>query len=435
MYFYKYEMHPINYSSGKNKLMLDQKLQLQLQNHRLVPPFQRVAEGGASLSKKALIIAEKPSPIIPNAREISQVKKTIDARIRSIDADPNRRLGSYPYYLFHPPEQPILGTIIMFHSFGAIPHQMSLLGQSLFNNGFNIYQPGLAGHAFIPPEKYWPQASLKPKISLLLKDKIKKDAVFQNYLKNINENFDKFNGPTPGEGEILMERLLKIEPRLEDFVWAIERESDRDFYRYFDSESVKYVIDARARLAELAAMPGPIYAIGLSVGATVALALAATEPERVKKVVAYAPLLKIRDKKLSCFLHLGELLNLKQNLGEEGLYSPIQTLIGGVHLGRLVMGAKQRRNLWKVPTFFVLTENDELADIETPQKFMEAMGGTWKGHRCYLYPKINLVPSQMVDPRSSSNGMSNVFWRNLYRETRRFLQFGDIKEEKLGDFG
>jgi hypothetical protein len=99
------------------------------------------------------------------------------------------------------------------------------------------------------------------------------------------------------------------------------------------------------------------------------------------------------------------------------------------------MAAKQRRNLWKVPTFFVLTENDELADIETAQKFMEAMGGKWKGHRCYLYPKINLVPSQMVEPRSPSNGMSNLFWRNLYRETRRFLQFGDIKEEKLGDLG
>jgi len=415
--------------------MLDQKLQLQLKNHPLALPFPKVEERGDLLPTKALIPAEKPSPIIPNAQEISQVKKIINARIRNIDANPNRRVGGYPYYLFHPPEKPILGTIIMFHGFGAIPHQMSLLAQSLFNNGFNIYQPCLAGHALIPPEKYWPQASFKPKISLLLKEKIKKDPVFQNYLKNIDENLDKFNGPTPREREILTERLLKIEPRLEDFVWAIERESDRDFYRYFDSESVKYVTDARARLAELAAMPGPIYAIGLSVGATVALALAATEPERIKKVVAYAPLLKISDKKLSCFLHLGELLNLKQNLGEEGLYYPIETLIGAVHLGSLVMSAKQRRNLWKVPTLFVLTENDELADIETPQKFMEAIGGTWKGHRCYLYPKMNLVPSQMVDPRSPSNGMSNVFWRNLYRETRRFLQFGDIKAEKLGDLG
>ncbi|NEP43275.1 MAG: alpha/beta hydrolase, partial [Okeania sp. SIO2H7] len=380
-------------------------------------------------------LPEKPSPIIPKTEQLSQVKNTIDTRISNIDANSNRRVGAYPYYLFHPPEKPILGTIIIFHSFGAIPHQMSLLAKSLFNNGFNIYQPCLAGHAFIPPEKYWPQAHIKPKLASLIKEKIKEDAVLQNYLNNIDANLDKFNFPTAREQEILRERLLKIEPRLEDFFWAIERESDKDFYRYFNSESLKYLIDARARLAELAAMPGPIYAIGLSVGATVALSLAATEPQRVKKVVAYAPLLKIREPKLSGFLHIAGLLNLKQNIWEENLYSSMEGLIAAVHLGKLLMVSQKRRNLWKVPTLFVLTENDEIADIEKPQKFVEAIRGKWKGHRCYVYPRIDLVPHQMVDPRSPSNGMSNIFWRNLYRETRRFLQFGDIKEEKMGDLG
>ena len=408
--------------------MLDEKIQLQSTKNPL-----KLLQNPSST--KLALVTEEPSLIVPNAQEISQVKKTINARIRSIDAHPNRRVGSYPYYLFHPPEKPILGTIIMFHSFGAIPHQMSLLAQSLFNNGFNIYQPCIAGHAFIPPEQYWPQARLKSKISLFLKEKIKKDAVLDNYLQNFDQNLDKFHGHSLREQEALMERLLKVEPKLEDFFWAVERESDRDFYRYFESESIKYLIDARARLAELAAMPGPIYAIGLSVGATIALGLAATEPERVKKVVAYAPLLKIRDRRLSCFLHLAELLNLKQNVWGEGVSTPMEALIGAAHLGSLVMASKQRRSLWKVPTFFVLTENDELADIETPQKFMEAIGGKWKGHRCYIYPRVNLVPSQMVDPRSPSNGMSNTFWRNLYRETRRFLQFGDIKEEKMGQLG
>lgn len=408
--------------------MLDQKLSLQvtdrplhqLQNLPLIRPE---------------IVWEKPSFITPNLREISQVKKIINDRINSIDARPNRRAGAYPYYLFHPPGKPILGTIIMFHSFGAIPHQMSLLAQSLFNNGFNIYQPCIAGHAFIPPETYWPQARLKPKISLFLKNKIEKDEVFQNYLSNIKANLDKFNGPTVKEQKVLMERLLKIEPRLEDLFWAIERESDRDFYRYFNSESIKYLTDAKARLAELAAMPGPIYAIGLSVGATVALALAATEPERIKKVVAYSPVLKICGRKLSCFFHVAGLLDLKLNVCGESLYAPMEGLIAGAHLGSLVTSSQKRRNLWKVPTFFVLTENDDLADIETSQKFMEAMGGRWKGHRCYVYPSANLVPHQMVDPRSPSNGMSNAFWRNLYRETRRFLQFGDIKEEKMDSLG
>ena len=53
--------------------MLDQKLEIRVKNHPLVPPFKRVAEGEVSLSKKALILAEKPSLIIPKAPEISQV--------------------------------------------------------------------------------------------------------------------------------------------------------------------------------------------------------------------------------------------------------------------------------------------------------------------------------------------------------------------------
>ena len=138
---------------------------------------------------------------------------------------------------------------------------------------------------------------------------------------------------------------------------------------------------------------------------------------------------------MSCFFHVAGLLDLKLNVCGDNLYAPIEGLIAGAHLGSLVMSSQKRRNLWKVPTFFVLTENDDLADIQTCQRFMEAIGGKWKGHRCYVYPSANLVPHQMVDPRSPSNGMSNAFWRNLYRETRRFLQYGDIKEEKMGSLG
>lgn len=57
--------------------------------------------------------------------------------------------------------------------------------------------------------------------------------------------------------------LLAIEPRLLDMKQAIQRPSDPDFDRYYVSSHMDYLTHARDRLVDLAAMPGPIYTIGL----------------------------------------------------------------------------------------------------------------------------------------------------------------------------
>lgn len=379
-------------------------------------------------------IQDETAFMAPNNAQLIHVKKNINARICDIDANQKHRFGAYPYYQFHPPEKQIFGTVIIFHDFSAIPHQMSLLAEYLFRNQFNIYQPSLAGHVFIPPSQFWPQVNLKPEIAAPVREKLEKDAVFQNYLTNRMAKFDKICRPSYQEQVALIERLLKIEPSLEDIIWGIDRDNQNDLNRYFDRQSENYLTDARSRLQELAEMPGPIYAIGLGVGASVALALAGEGRERINKVVAFSPLLKVRDRLFNRFLHLAGLLDIQETGWEKGLSFPICALTAAADVGSLAMKSELRRNLWQVPSFFVLTENDDIADIETSKKFMEAIGGEWKGHRCYVYPVTDLVPRQMVDPRRTINGASNRFWGSLYRETLRFLRSGEISDRNMSSF-
>ena len=41
--------------------------------------------------------------VTPTATQLDQAKQAIAAYIRSIDSQPDRRDGAYPYYLFHEP--------------------------------------------------------------------------------------------------------------------------------------------------------------------------------------------------------------------------------------------------------------------------------------------------------------------------------------------
>lgn len=214
----------------------------------------------------------------PTQDQLQQTRQRIDAYVATIASSPDRRDGAFPYYLFHGADTPIKGTVLMFHGFSAKPHQMSRLADYLFRNGFNVYQATLAGHAYRVPDRYWPQVDLKPEILMPLREKVNADPVLQGFLANLTAANDANSTPTPVQMVGLLARLSALEPRLLDIIAAIERDSDPDFDRYFVSSHLAYLTDAQARLAELDALPGPIYTVGLSVGGAVALALGAKIP-------------------------------------------------------------------------------------------------------------------------------------------------------------
>ncbi len=371
-------------------------------------------------------------PIIPTVEQIDQAKAAIDAYIRSIDSNPEHRDGAYPYYLFHEPGQAVRGTVMMFHGFSAKPHQMWRLADYLFRNGFNIYQCGLAGQAFIHPAKNWPQVDLKPEIAVPLKEKVQKDPVLQQFFANLAQGGEgtKLN---PLQQAALLARLVVLEPRLLDIIKAIETPDDPDFDEYYISSHMEFLHHAEARLAELASLPGPIYTLGLSVGGTVALALAATHNERISKVVAYAPLLKVYGKENREYVNLAGPLDIKETGWDPNLQFPLGCFTAADRFGCSYVFSRQTiKALADTPIFMVLTANEDAADIQTNQDFFEKTGAEKGGNRYYFYRAEDLVPHPMVDPEEISQGMSNRFWASLYQETFRFLTTGEVDERNMG---
>ncbi|OLP17155.1 alpha/beta hydrolase [Leptolyngbya sp. 'hensonii'] len=372
--------------------------------------------------------------ILPTPEQIQQAQQAISAYVQEIDANPERRDGAYPYALFHEAGQPIFGTVLMFHGFSAKPHQMWRLADYLFQNGFNVYQVTLAGHASINPGKNWPQVDLRPEIADPLKQKIQADPVLQNYLNNQMANPQSGQNPSYMQRIALMHRLLKIEPRLLDIKQAIEKSDDPDFDRYFISSHMNYLIEARRCLEQLASIPGPVYTVGLSVGGATALGLAADQPDRIQRTVAYAPLLKVYGEENRQYVNLAGPLDIKEVGWDPNLQFPLGAFTAADRFGSaFVLKWDNVEILSRIPTFLVLTENEDAADIETNKQFFKSIGGDSKGHRHYLYPTSDLVPHPMVDPTEVSQNMSNRFWQSLYQETYRFLTTGDIDPANLGN--
>ncbi|NJR38179.1 MAG: alpha/beta hydrolase [Leptolyngbyaceae cyanobacterium CSU_1_4] len=369
-----------------------------------------------------------PTHVTPSAAQIQQTQQAIATYIQHIDSHPDRRTGAYPYYRFHEPGKAILGTLMIFHGFSAKPHQMWRLTEYLFQNGYNIYQPSIAGHVYLLPSKNWPQVDLKPEIADPLRAKVAQDPVLQLYLANL-ANSENFTRPSYTQRLALMAKLRELDPRLEEIIATTQGDDDTTFQKYFISNHMDYLSNARDRLHELDAMPGDIYTLGLSVGGSVALGLAADRPDRIKKAIAYAPLLEIYGEDRRQYVNLAGPLDIKELGWDPNLRFPVGALTAAARFGKSVI--QNATKFSNIPTFMVLTENEDAADIQTNQNFFQAIGGTAKGHQSFLYPASALVPHPMVDPTEVSQGMSNRFWQTLYQETYRFLTTGKATLENL----
>ncbi|MCY7272448.1 MAG: alpha/beta hydrolase [Phormidesmis sp. CAN_BIN44] len=370
--------------------------------------------------------------ITPTADQIAQTRHAIDTYIQTVDAHPDRRVGAYPYYLFHEPGETIQGTVMLFHGFSAKPHQMWRLADYLFRNGFNVYQASIAGHTLINPAKNWCQIDLKPQYAEPLKKRVQEDPILSNYFKNLAENPNSSSRPNRLQQMALIARLMTLEPRLPDIVKSLETTDDPDFDKYFISSHDRYLTDAQSRLAELDAMPGTIYTVGMSVGGSVALALAAARPDRVQRVVAYAPLLKIYGEERRQYINLAGPLDISESGWDANLRFPVGALTAVDRFGSsVVLSEKSIQVLKEVPTFLVLTENEDAADIQTNKDFYQAISGDDHGNAFHLYEAQDLVPHPMVDPTEVSQNMSNRFWQSLYQETFRFLTTGKASAVNL----
>lgn len=373
---------------------------------------------------------------LPTSLQISATQATIDHYLQPINRDPNSRIDTVPYYQFHditPRSKKIWGTVLIFHDFSATPRQTRPLADYLYAHGFNIYQASIAGHAVLPPDKFWPQISFKPKLYDLLRQQVENDPIFQNYRQALITNSEYVAMLTRAQRSALLERLLTLEPRLQEVISALNSDTLPQTTPYFDSTTATYLEHAQDRLTDLAELPSPIYVIGIGLGATLGLLLAADRPHRIKRVVAYAPFLQLWREFYQYWL-MADVFNIREPGWQQQISCPARTWAPLAELSQTLSMAKVQKNLRKVPIFWVSTENDEVNDPEADSQFMQQLGGTWKGNYHYLYPRHALVPRAVITPPSDSLGMSNYFWRSLYQETWRFLVTGEVDQRHLGQW-
>ena len=93
----------------------------------------------------------------------------------------------------------------------------------------------------------------------------------------------------------------------------------------------------KSRLAELAALPGDVYTVGLSVGGAVAIGLAAAHPDRVEQVVAYAPLLQVNFDDRRQYVNLKGPLHIKDMGWDPNLQNPVGALTAANRFGGSVV--------------------------------------------------------------------------------------------------
>ncbi|MEL6813268.1 MAG: alpha/beta hydrolase [Cyanobacteria bacterium J06598_3] len=378
--------------------------------------------------------------ITATVKELEQAKQAIEAHLSEVRSHQDQRPGAHPYYQFHPAGAPIKGTVLMFHGFSARPHQMWRLANYLFDNGFNIYQATLAGHDKVQPAKNWPQIDLRPEYVGPLMSIVQQDPILSAALGKPTSMGKASTQMAPGQQAALLQRLFQVSPQLADISAAISQPNHPDFERYFSSSHRQFLTDGQARLAEISALPGPVYTVGLSVGGTVALGLAEMNPDRIKGVVAYAPLLKIFGKKRREYVQLTGPLDISETGWDPDLRFPVGALTAADYLGSEVRSPERIAQIKSTPVFMVITENEDAADIAANEQFFadlvkQAPAAAQKSNYLYKYPSSAMVPHPMVDPTEVSQGMSNLFWQGLYQETLRFLQEGEVKSKNLATLG
>ncbi|PZO17353.1 MAG: alpha/beta hydrolase [Leptolyngbya foveolarum] len=361
----------------------------------------------------------------PTAEVLNQTVEKIEQHLADVRSHPDQRPGAWPYYRFHPADEPILGTVLIFHGFSARPHQMWRLANYLYDNGFNFYQVTLAGHDKLNPAKNWPQIDLRSQYAQPLMQKVQQDPVLMSaMLKKADAG-----AVAPGRQAALLGRLFQVAPEMTALAKAIAHPQQPDFDRYFESSHTAFLTDAQQRLSELSSLPGPFYTVGLSVGGAVALGLAADQPARIEKVVAYSPLLRIIGEERRQYVQLAGPLDISETGWDPDLRFPVGALTAADYFGSELRMGESVDRLRQTPAFVVLTENEDAADVAANEQFFTDLNNP--KNALYKYPSSAMVPHPMVDPTETSQGMSNLFWQSLYQETLRFLTTGTVEIDNL----
>ena len=383
---------------------------------------------------------EKPVGSYPTAADLSRTKKKIEDYVLKIrNSNVPIRGGHVPYQMFHPASSKPHGTVLCFHGFSGGPYGNRILVKYLYDSGFNVFSAILAGHSY--SGDYWPQVNLAEKHGG--KDagrKLREDPVIQKMMRE---------GSSGGRAQFspdalpeLLRRIIEIAPEMRginpaEYISAIMNDNDPRFDDIFDSTHMQYLVSAQQQLDLLKDLPGEVYTMGLSVGGSVAIAVAAANPGRVTRCFSAAPLLELHEAQPNAARLL---INAIGPLGMQDFgwspenRFPMSNLTAAGRFGGYVTSNENGKHTFankKCQLFLCLTEMEDAADIITNRRYFEDVGGEDNEHYFYIYERSKRVPHPFIDPTEVSQGTSNRFCKSLYGEVYRFFLKGEVKKDSL----
>lgn len=380
-----------------------------------------------------------------------------------------------PYCLFHAANEPIYGTVILFHGYNDRPQQQAALASYLFHSGFNIYNVPLANHWMVPGTTHWPKTVYRREVIDLISKKLA-DANNQQKIAIIKKTIESMGTEaTKPENTAAIAQMIDeiLQPELShDVLGKAWQNPDGPEFRKlynFNQESDNrvpgdfrvYIRDAQDRLEEVAPLNGPVFVTGLSVGATVAMALAeeeATGRHRIHAVMTHAPWLSSVSPDAQ-----GQIVNfgpLDDQVGIVGGQYPLNwenhhidmspaNISANAALGAYVQRPDRVKNLANIPTAFVTTAVEVSANNAATEAMYNQMNIAKPGeslptaglHRFRQYDRNHGVGHAMTDPENyrgenpdgSDGNHWNIYWRTLYQETYRFFLTGDVVDYRLYD--
>jgi len=347
-------------------------------------------------------------------------------------------------YAFHKPETAVYGTAIVFHGGFGKPADTEVTFSYLHANGFNVYAPPLAGHAFQGTR--WPSTRLRDEFGgSLARQLLLEDPVLGSVARRINNGslMAPVHVPDGFDLDEAMERALSVLRRgmtaaayntlVDAFQLLITASAypgkQAAVHRYFETDHMRYATEAAARVADVAALPGPVMVVGYSMGGLEAMYAAARSAGVVSRAVLYAPFVDA-----AAPPEQPRLRYLLQAVGALDLYDvpvvndttipsvilPASTLVGHTLLDEVLQAAVRRQT----DVFCVFAEDDGMSDVDAGLRACRD-GVASVGSRAFVYP-ARLKLNHFVAP-----SRFNSFSETLLKETWRFLADGEVRSERL----
>lgn len=389
------------------------------------------------------------------ASGITTAKARVEARVQALRAHPYYRQGAEPYLLVHGEDSETKGTVILFHGFSGAPGQMAPLADFIFEAGFDVYSANVAGHGLVNQDKqgvpleqravHWPVTRVN-----------RRHAEFEQTLKKHGWD-EKLRNMDPSQvGEFLKGEAVKSPgaalgvARLALEFRQIERAStspsEDEFRDWFDSSHMDYLKAAKEAYEDVRTLRGPFHTVGLSAGATMALALGGEYPEVFKSVVAFTPLIEVGHKDpqkaedaRKGVRNIGPIASVAPWFGWPpkpmfplGAFTALDKF-GRSHVAQPPVIKKYRGEGGRPHpnAFIVTTHHEDAADTAATRRFFDAIGGTTLGHAYFQYEERQYVPHPVCDITARSQGMINMYYKTLYQETARFLLTGKVRLGRL----